>query len=222
MDGIAEGVGALSSLLRTTKSEKRPISIGIFDLKKAFDSVSHKSIHRVLLKHRLPIQFIEYVMAIYKGATTILSFKGDSSQPLIPAKGVRQGDALSPLIFLLVFDEILTAIPEYEGVKYKGAVVNRIAYADDLISNNKAGLQNIIDKISTPLYDTGLEFNIQKCFTITWLLDGKNKRLIYDHTRFLRINNQQVETIKITDSFKYLGVCIYHPWTAAHQIRHPG
>lgn len=67
-------------------------------------------------------------------------------------------------------------------------------------------LQNIIDHIIPTAKNCGLSFNRNKSFTINWLVDGKNKRTIFDHRPFLEIENQKLKSLKVDETFKYLGV----------------
>jgi len=208
MDGIAEGIGRLGNLLKNCQNMHQKFSLAILDLKKAFDSVSHVAISNALVKAKLSPEFIKYILKFYNEASTILSFAGANSMPIIPKRGVRQGDPLSPLIFLMVFDEVLKAVPSYEGVPINDSLFNHQAFADDLIlvADSKEGLQNILNIISPQLEEAGLELNVDKCRTVTWVPDGKNKRLLYDSNPSLRYKNRPIPTLKADEKFKYLGV----------------
>ena len=101
-----------------------------------------------------------------------MSFKGRISEKIHPSKAVRQGDSLIPLVFLMVVDEILYAIPEHLGFYGNDNLkVNVIAYADDvgLFSNSPVNLQKMLNVICDNLPFMGLELNSEKCFSISWM-----------------------------------------------------
>lgn len=127
---------------------------------------------------------------------------------------------MSPLLFLLVFEDILKSIPAYEGVELSGETINHIAYADDLvlIANSAAGLQNIYGRIITPLAGTGLEINVVKPFTVNWIKDGKNKRMLLNQDPFLSVNGQLIPALAAAKEFTYLGVKFYRVGKNAHKI----
>lgn len=92
----------------------------------------------------------------------------------------------------MVFDEVLAAIPSYEGFAVDGVRRNHIAYADDLvlIADSKTGLQNITSSIMPALSGAGLEINIAKSMTLQWIKDGKNKRILVDQRNFLLVDQR--------------------------------
>jgi len=209
-DGIAEAIAKLDEVFQTTIKKISPMALALIDLRKAFDSVNHYAIYQTMLNIGLEEKFITYIRRLYEEASTILCFKGQSSKPIIPKKGVRQGDPLSPLIFLLVFDNILRTIPNIEGIKtiQGNEKINHLAYADDLVllSEDKTGLQKIFDHILPILKLTGLEINHDKSMSLIWLKDGKNKRTIFDNRPAITVRNRILPPMQINDNFKYLGV----------------
>lgn len=144
---------------------------------------------------------------MYSKARTTLSFKGRTSDPVHPSQGVRQGDPLSPLLFLVVFNKVLEKLPVHIGVKFRNMVINHIAFADDLVllANNIIELQKLINILSETLAEVGLKINSSKSFTLHWVKVTKRKKLIYDNTESITVNNQVIPTLEVTDTFTYLG-----------------
>ena len=108
----------------------------------------------------------------------MLSFKKRVSEKIHPSRGVRQGDPLSPLVFLLVMDEVLHSIPEHLGFYEKDNIkVNVLAYADDLglFSNSPGNLQKMLDIVCENLPLLGLELNTDKCFFFSWVTNKRHK-----------------------------------------------
>ncbi|GBN67767.1 Retrovirus-related Pol polyprotein from type-2 retrotransposable element R2DM [Araneus ventricosus] len=185
------------------------LAFSSLDLKKAFDTVKHSAIYLSLRNAGVDANFCEYVEFVYSNARTRLQFRGNTSAPILPTKGVRQGDPMSPVLFFLFFDNILRAIPDYEGFETNECPkLNKIAYADDLIvlSNSTNGLRNIFDRMVPVMKNTGLEINMDKSFTCHWKKDGKNKRVLFDRRPFISIRNREMRAMEASEQFKYLGV----------------
>lgn len=177
VDGVARGIDALDAVISTCMKELKLLSIAILDLKKAFDSVNHSFIIKCLNELDLPSGIIDYLVYVYTHAKTSLSFKGISSDPLHPTQGVRQRDPLSPLLFLLVFNKVLEALPKNLGVKFREIIFNHIAFADDLVllAKNIKELQILMNVLVSALAEIGLKVNNSKSFTFTWVKDTKKK-----------------------------------------------
>lgn len=110
-NGVAENIFLLDALLRDARSSCKGLCLASLDLSKAFDSVSHESISCAMRRVGLDWHFVEYIARTYESSGTFIQSGGQSSRVLHVTKGVRQGDLLSPLLFKLVVDIGLQAIP---------------------------------------------------------------------------------------------------------------
>ncbi|GBO32976.1 Retrovirus-related Pol polyprotein from type-2 retrotransposable element R2DM [Araneus ventricosus] len=209
MDGIAEAVHLFDQMIQSACTNFNTIAVAVLDMEKAFDSVSHDAIFQALEKVNISPVIKDYLKFTYSHARTFLCFNGSiKSEPVRPTRGVRQGDPMSPLLFLMVFDRVLSSIPDYEGFHIEGKKLNHIAFADDLVlmADSMIGLNNIINKILPALTWSGLNISVEKSETFMWMADGKRKRVVYDSTSRLKIRNRPVNIFKVDDEFKYLGV----------------
>lgn len=65
-DGVAANVFMLDSVLRCAWKKSRSLCVAILDVKKAFDSVSHATIHHILLERGFPAEFCNYIRCLYR------------------------------------------------------------------------------------------------------------------------------------------------------------
>lgn len=76
----------------------RECLVPALDFAKAFDTVFHGALVRVLCKRGLPGAFCAYITNLNATAETVLAVDGICSAPVRIGQGVRQGDTLSPLL----------------------------------------------------------------------------------------------------------------------------
>jgi hypothetical protein len=146
MDGCLEHLAVLEAVLGEARALRGGVYLAFLDMAKAFDSVSHHSIRRAMVRKGVPGALIEVILSEYNGATTVLQ-RGPGKSALTPiTRGVKQGDPLSPILFNLVLDEIIEgANGATEGVRMSGHKISILAFADDLVlvAQTSAGLQRL-------------------------------------------------------------------------------
>ncbi|KAK2710499.1 hypothetical protein QYM36_011880 [Artemia franciscana] len=160
VDGSIVNTIIINSILRNAKASYKSVYLLSLDVRKAFDSVSHHSIIRAYRAQGLPPSFLDYIESTYRGTNSILELpngRGETSTKL--TRGVKRGDPLSPILFNLVVDEALRAIPHGVGFTIKETLIPAIAYADDLVivSSTKVGLQKSADTIVNVLKRRGVD-----------------------------------------------------------------
>ena len=77
------------------------------DQAKAFDRVSHDWLKKVLIKCNLGNNFVRWFSILYKDAQSQLIINKHFSNPFKIERGVRQGDPLSPLLYILSLEPLL-------------------------------------------------------------------------------------------------------------------
>src|SRR6185295_7540263 len=105
----------------------------LLDQQKAFDRMSHKFIIQVLEKMNFDNNFIKIVKTLFSLQVAHIADSGRLSEPIRVERGVRQGDPLSPLLYVLAFNPLILKLQEeIQGIKLRNQLFKAVAYADDL------------------------------------------------------------------------------------------
>ena len=131
------GRTAVNKLLRTInkaifrKSQKILVFV---DFEKAFDSLLHTTMFSTLQNSGCPTEILEVIKNIYGRASIKLKYgNGDQSGPIPQRRGIRQGSALSPLLFIICLDWALKRASEaMEDAGINSEQWDWGAYADDI------------------------------------------------------------------------------------------
>ena len=139
-----------------------------FDLKDAFGSVPHTLIEKTLIRNHLPPNIVQYFNACYSQAQAVVETAGWRSNPFPFRRGVFQGDPISPIIFLMVFNPILQDLKlEEERIGFKVGDSHPVIlpYADDfcLLTTNLRTHQKMINRINSNITSMGIKLKPSKC-----------------------------------------------------------
>lgn len=98
-------------LMTTSKSKKGTMAIKI-DLEKAFDRLEWGFIRQTLIYFKFPLDWILLIMSCISSSNLSILLNGDHLDPFHPSRGIRQGDPLSPYIFILCMEYLAWLIQE--------------------------------------------------------------------------------------------------------------
>jgi hypothetical protein len=91
------------------KSKKESVILKL-DFEKAFDKVEHEAIIQMLQHKGFPQKWLKWIRDILVSGTSSILLNGVSGKVFHCKKGVRQGDPLSPLLFVLTANLLQTVI----------------------------------------------------------------------------------------------------------------
>lgn len=152
------------------------------DQEKAFDRVN-RSFLTDLLKHLgFGPNFCKWIDILYNGAYMQIILNGYLTEKISLRRGVRQGDPLSPLLYVICVEALACLIRDTAGIEgfllpgAKGKRAKTRLYADDttVILKDFTSLRNLFKVIS--IYEAGSGAKLNKSKTeAMWLGAWKNR-----------------------------------------------
>ena len=140
------------------------------DAKKAFDSVDHVYIEKCLGKFGCS-RFIPIFKTLYRNLATDIIINGRVTPGFKILRGVKQGDALSCVLFIMCMEPLLKNIEINQNIKairpisLNCELPKVYAYADDvncIAEDSEACLQNVFIEYDRLTSISGLELNADK------------------------------------------------------------
>ena len=197
----------INNLIDIFKLKKKKLFCCFVDYTKAFDSIWREALWHKLINNGIQGKILNVIKNLYAQVKSCVFLNGNKSDFFISARGVRQGENLSPLLFSLFVNDI-----EQEFIKHGGKFIDIddlwnnfikimvLMYADDtiILADSEQNLQ--------------LGLNALKSYCDTWKLEincSKTKITIFSRNKInhsaynFKYGDQVIETV---DSYKYLGV----------------
>ena len=188
--GCMDQIFSLRNIIAQSTEWNAPLCIGFIDFKKAFDSIHHETLWKILRHYGLPQKIV--------GLISVLM---DSTQTdYFPVKsGVRQGCILSPILFNITLDYIMRQTTQNvrHGIQWTMfSQLEDLDYADDiaLLSTNARHMQQKANVLNENAKKVGLHINMKKTKVMYLNLTEPHPQIMIDG-----------EELEAVDDFTYLG-----------------
>ncbi|CAN6228096.1 unnamed protein product [Urochloa humidicola] len=165
---ISENFVYATELVQTCYKRKVPTLVLKLDFAKAFDTVHWDSLMRILAARGFDNNWRRWIQQILSTSLTAVLVNGTPGPWFACRCGLRQGDPLSPYLFLLVADVLQALIKQERLIRHpisNDAACPTLQYADDTLivlrgaTEDVRQLKNVLDKFSAA---TGLHINYHK------------------------------------------------------------
>ncbi|KAM2673196.1 hypothetical protein EV2_014512 [Malus domestica] len=173
---IQDNIGIAHELFHFLKSRKakRKFELGIkLDMHKAYDRVEWDFFMAIMEKMGFAPMWRNLVLGCISTVNFAIMLNGQPGSKFAPTRGLRQGDPLSPYLFLLVSEVLSLLIQKASGTKMingvqfnpMGPCISHIFFADDtliFLRADKKNCSNLGSLIQEYCLASGQQVNLQK------------------------------------------------------------
>lgn len=182
------------------------------DYRKAFDSVPHSWLVRVLKIYKINPVIIHFLQSTMRRWETVVNLKTANTNirtgPIEINRGIFQGDSLSAIWFCLAINPLSKMLSNSRyGFDLKGSptqayTVSHLLYMDDLklYAGTRNQVNQLIQIVETFTKDIKMQFGMDKCRTLT-VKKGSVELQPYEST-----HGHNIEPMNETETYKYLGL----------------
>ena len=191
----------LTSIIRNRKAKRLPTYVAYIEFEKAFDRVDRNLLVHKLLSLGINGRIIESLKCIYNKCAAGINVNGYITDWFNTEYGVRQGDTLSPTLFGLYINDLVTELKNNtNGITCEEFIIQCLLYADDLvlISETEEDLQNMLHVLNDWCKKWRMKVNVSKSKIMHFRTTGH----VESEYNFV-LGNQSLEKV---DKYKYLGV----------------
>jgi hypothetical protein len=107
---ILDSVILAHEVIHSLQKTKTPGMLLKLDLSKAFDKISWNFMQEMLLAFGFDQSWVNWIMNLTSTAFFSLLINGVPSRPFSPSRGIRQGDPLSPFLFIIIAEGLSRSI----------------------------------------------------------------------------------------------------------------
>jgi len=165
---IHENTRMVADVLEHLQQSGTPGGVILLDAEKAFDMVHHDFLDEVMESMKFGPRFRRNIRTLGRNATAQIKINNTLSERTTLERGVRQGDSLSPGLFILNMEPFLCLIESdslIRGVQLPGGGVAKVAaFADDTAPffSDRQDVVRIRSHMRTYSDATGAKFNLNK------------------------------------------------------------
>jgi hypothetical protein len=146
--------------MKRNKAKKHRHCALKLDMRKAYDRVEWQYLEAIMLRLGFDVEWVKLVMRMISTVSFSVLFNGTPLESFRPSRGIRQGDPISPYLFLLAAEGLScllksrSVVPssKLEGIKVASTApaANHLLFADDSLLFVKASIEGA-DEVSSVL-----------------------------------------------------------------------
>ena len=132
-------------------------------------------------KYNISTNLIQVIKNLYNKATSAVLFSSSIGGWFRTTVGVRQGCLLSPTLFNIFLERVMTdALEDHEStVSIGGRTITKLRFADDIdgLAGEEEELENLVERLDKAATAYGMEISAEKTKLMTNNTSGINKEI---------------------------------------------
>jgi hypothetical protein len=155
----------LNEIVNHYRSEGSNVYLCLLDASKAFDRLEYEHLFNLLLKRNMCPSVLNLLLHMYISQTACVQWKNKKSDLFAVQNGVKQGGVLSPTLFNIYLDELLSRLKENGAGCHIGRTwCGSLSYADDvvLLSPSLCGIKEMLNICKEYAMEYKMLFNASK------------------------------------------------------------
>ena len=137
------------------------------DFQKAFDSINHDFMFKALSVFNFGPSLIRWIQIFYKNISSTVMNNGYTTAPFKIFRGVRQGDPLSPYLFIISLEILAINIrlnKDIHGIMVGNEEIKLEIFAGDMTAflRDHASLDTLLNMVDSFSLHSGLKINFEK------------------------------------------------------------
>lgn len=142
----------LNSIVSSVLNKGEKLYTAFIDFQKAFDRIPRSELWLKLLKNGVSNKFVKIVKLMYEEVKSRIRFDSRISDQIISHSGVKQGEPLSPIMFLFFVNDLsqyLSLDGESDIFCLNDLRISSLLYADDTVifAKSPGALQHLLNKL---------------------------------------------------------------------------
>uniref|UniRef100_A0A251UDF3 Putative RNA-directed DNA polymerase, eukaryota, Reverse transcriptase zinc-binding domain protein n=1 Tax=Helianthus annuus TaxID=4232 RepID=A0A251UDF3_HELAN len=170
---ILDGPLIVNELYNWCKKSKKKVFFLKIDFEKAYDNVNWNFLNSIMEQMGFPSRWCNWIKGSVESARSSVLVNGSPTFEFKCSKGIRQGDPISPFLFILVMEALSYMFDKEKsegllvGIQTprNGPVVSHLFYADDAIIMgewSRSNITNVVRILRVFHICSGLKINIAK------------------------------------------------------------
>ena len=171
-----ENLYVLKELIEKAGKENKQLYCMFLDIEKAYGTVNRKIMWNLVERLGFDEHIRKILQSMYRNTIAKYHWNEIVVEDVKSEIGLRQGYTLSPLLFMIVMEELTQRIKKTGvGIRIGKEILNILLFADDvvLLTESWEDMQKLLEEVGKFSEDMEMKFGIDKCKVM--MINGKEE-----------------------------------------------